>query len=100
MGTEVDGAGMYTSVEAVGIPPHQLDAVFQSLLVVPVQVPPPVVQTDRVTFCVNVFVQLVVGLVMVIPVICRICPLFAAVRVGVEKLDVPPEPETKPVMGD
>ena len=31
--------GMVTFVEAVGIPPHQLDAVFQSVFVVPYHVP-------------------------------------------------------------
>ena len=31
--------GITTSVVAVGIPPHQLDAVFQSVLVTPIQFP-------------------------------------------------------------
>jgi len=31
--------GITTFVEVVGTPPHQFDAVFQSVLVVPVQVP-------------------------------------------------------------
>ncbi len=31
--------GITTSVVAVGIPPHQLAAVFQSVLEVPIQVP-------------------------------------------------------------
>ena len=63
---------MYTSVVEVGTPPHQLEAVFQSELVVPVQVPPPVVHTERVTSRVKVWAQLVVGLVILIPVIRRV----------------------------
>ena len=31
--------GMTTSVEEVGTPPHQLELVFQSVLVIPIQVP-------------------------------------------------------------
>ena len=55
--------------------------------------------TLRVTFCVNEVEQFGVALVTVIPVICNVCPLLAAVRLADVKLAAPPALATTPVTG-
>ena len=55
--------------------------------------------TLKVTFCVNEAEQFGLALVVVIPVICSVCPLLAAVRFAEVKLAAAPASATTPVTG-
>ena len=55
--------------------------------------------TLNVTFCVNDAEQFGVALVVVIPVICNVCPLLAAVRLAEVKLPAPLALATTPATG-
>jgi Na+-transporting methylmalonyl-CoA/oxaloacetate decarboxylase beta subunit len=57
------------------------------------------VLTVSITFWVNDWVQFGVTLVVVIPVICRVCPLFAAVSAEVENEPFPVALAITPVTG-
>ena len=70
----------------------------QIIAAVAVAVPPTEVGlTLMVTFCVKEAVQFGVALVTVMPVICSVCPLFAAVSAAEVKLAVPELLATTPV---
>ena len=55
--------------------------------------------TLKVIFCAKVTVQLGEALVVVIPVICKVCKLLTAVRIAEEKLPAPEPSATTPVAG-
>jgi hypothetical protein len=55
--------------------------------------------TLKVTFCENALVQLGAGLVVVMPVIWRVCPLLAAVSAAEVKLAAPAALATTPATG-
>jgi hypothetical protein len=54
--------------------------------------------TLNVTFCVKDCEQFGEALVVVMPVICSVCPLFAEVRLAEVKLAAPPPSATTPVI--
>lgn len=89
----VGPVGIITSVEDVGIPPHQLLATFQSVLVVPNQVP--AVHELPDTFRIPVAVDpkyckfLLVAVDAVLPHEPEGCPIPPRVRVPAEDVNVP-----------
>ena len=81
---------MVTLVTAVGTPPHQLLAVFQSPDVPPTQVP--------VEFTVTVTVLLICTLHAVLAFVASTLNVVVDDKVPVGKLIVPPVPATAPPM--